>query len=207
VGRPVDCAWHEDETAMSSSTRFLIELLPDSKVEACMRYQRLGVMIVAMYSAIGVTWSVPARSADENSTPSSTSPILVELALAADQKDTLPAIKEAFSTMGITKVRAQIYRAGRPPTNIAIGRDVPAPIARLAFRLAQEYNGGVTLLLPEERLAPNYIAFGSSIFDELFQYPISQEGVARLTDPSLTTEQFHDRYRQLADITTRRERR
>lgn len=172
-----------------------------------MRHQRLVVIMVAMCSAIGATWSVPARSADENpSSVSTPSPILVELALAADRKDTLPAIKDAFATMGITKVRAQVYRAGRPPTNIAIGRDVPAPIARLAFRLAQEYNGGVTLLLPEERLAPHYVGFGSSIFDELFQYPITQDDVARLTDPNLTTEQFHDVYRHLADINTRRDR-
>lgn len=173
-----------------------------------MRHQRLAVIIVVMCSAVGATWSVPARSAEENPTPVSTpNPILVELALAADRKDTLPAIQEAFATMGITKVRAQFYRAGRPPTNIAIGRDVPAPIARLAFRLAQEYNGGVTLLLPEERLAPHYVGFGSSIFDELFQYPVSQDDVTRLTDPALTTEQFHALYRQLADITTRRDRR
>lgn len=166
------------------------------------------VVLMGLCVAIGVAGSSPARSEEERPAGSSDhGAILVELALAADRKNDLPAIKKAFAAAGVTKVRAQIYRAGQPPTNIAIGPAVPAPVARLAFRLAQDYNGGVTLLLPEERLAPHYIGFGSSIFDELFQYPVSQDDVARLTDPNLTTEEFHRVYRQLADINTRRDRR
>jgi hypothetical protein len=170
-----------------------------------MRHQHFAVVMIII-ATIGAAWIPSARSADEHPVAASDpSLILVELSLAGDRKGDVPAIKEAFAAMGITKVRAQIYRAGHPPTNIAIGRNVSAPIARLVFRLAQEYNSGVTLLLPEERLAPNYVAFGSSIFDELFQYPVSQEDVARLTDPGLTTEEFHDQYRKLADINTRRD--
>jgi hypothetical protein len=96
-----------------------------------------------------------------------------------------------------------VFTVGHPPRNIAIGRNVSAPIARLVIRLAQTYNDGVNLLLPEERLASNYIAIGSSIFDELFQYPITQDDLTRLADPNLTTDQFHTLYRQLANIERR----
>lgn len=165
------------------------------------------LILMVICVAIGTAWSGRARSEARAAGAPDSSAILVELALAGDRKSDLAAIKAAFASAGVTKVRAQIYRAGRPPTNIAIGRAVPAPIARLAFQLAQDYNGGVTLLLPEERLASHYVGFGSSIFDELFQYPVSPEDVTRLTNPSLTTEQFHEVYRQLADINTRRDRR
>jgi hypothetical protein len=134
------------------------------------------------------------------------SEILVEISLSKDRKGDLDAIKKAFAEVGVVKVRAIIYQAGNPPTNLAIGRNVSAPIARLAMALAEKYNRGITLLLPEERLAKHYIGFGSSIFDELFQYPVTPEDVKRLADPSLSTDEFHKLYRQLADINTRRTR-
>ena len=129
--------------------------------------------------------------------------ILVEIFLALDRKGDLDAIEREFAAVGITKVRPKFHQIGHPPTNIAIGRRVSADIARLTIRLANTYNGGITKLLPEERLAPDYIAIGTSIFDELFQYPVSQEDVDRLADPALTTEQFHELYRKLADINRR----
>lgn len=147
-----------------------------------------------------------ATSVDQPITEVDPREILVEISLSKDRKGDLEAIKQAFAQVGVTKVRAIIYQAGNPPMNLAIGRNVSAPIARLAMRLAEEYNRGITLLLPEERLAPHYIGFGSSIFDELFQYPVTPENVKRLADPTLTTDEFHRLYRQLADINTRRTR-
>lgn len=132
--------------------------------------------------------------------------ILVAISLSKERKGDLDAIKKAFAEVGVVKVRAIIYQAGNPPTNLAIGPNVSAPIARLAMTLAEQYNRGITLLLPEERLAKHYIGFGSSIFDELFQYPVTPEDVKRLADPSLSTDEFHKLYRQLADINTRRTR-
>lgn len=132
--------------------------------------------------------------------------ILVEIALSKARKADLAAIKQAFADVGVVKVRAIVYQAGDPPMNLAIGRSVSAPIARLAMTLAEQYNRGITLLLPEERLAPHYIGFGSSIFDELFQYPVTPEDLKRLADPALTTDEFHALYRRLADINTRRTR-
>ncbi len=125
------------------------------------------------------------------------SQILVEIFLSKDQKDAIEIIKKEFGAVSITKVRHQVFRIGNPPENIAIGRNVPADVARLAIRLAVTYNRRIKLLLPEERLAPHYIAFGTSIFDESFQVPIHPEDLERLSDPALTTEQFHALYRHL----------
>jgi hypothetical protein len=172
----------------------------------------LSVMTLALFSFSPTQAAEPPTNAPGNPPPAHTvtesdpREILVEISLSKDRKGDLDAIKQAFAKVGVTKVRAIVFQAGNPPTNVAIGRNVSAPIARLAITLAEQYNRGITLLLPEERLAPHYIGFGSSIFDELFQYPVTPEDVKRLADPSLSTDEFHALYRQLADINTRRAR-
>jgi hypothetical protein len=148
----------------------------------------LGLAVAALLAAPGTIHAADAPAP---------SPILVEIFLANDQKPHLDAIKREFSTFQIEKVRAKFFAAGHPPENIAIGRNVPAPVARLAIRLAVTYNRDVKLLLPEKRLAADYIAIGTSIFDESFQVPISPDDLQRLADPALTTDQFHALYRNL----------
>ncbi len=151
-----------------------------------------GLFVLSAF-IISHLWPSVATAAGEPNT----SHILVEIFLAQDQKAHLDAIKKEFEAVSITKVRPKFFPLGHPPENIAIGRNVPAPVARLAIRLATTYNRGVRLLLPEERLAADYIAIGTSIFDESFQIPITADDLARLSDPSLTTEQFHALYRHL----------
>jgi hypothetical protein len=97
----------------------------------------------------------------------------------------------------VTRVRVQFFRLGHPPANIAIGNSVPASVARLGIRVAVDHNGGVKFLLPQYRFFPGHIAIGTSAFDEASQIPIRPEDLDRLSDPALTTSQFHALYRQL----------
>ena len=129
--------------------------------------------------------------------------ILVELFLEKDQKKNLDAIKTELAEVSITRVRAQFYRLGHPPENIAIGKGVPAPIGRLAIQMARTYNSGVKYLLPQFRFFPHHIAIGTSAFDEASQIPLSPEQLDQLSDPALTTPQFHALYRK---FTTENER-
>lgn len=137
--------------------------------------------------------SPPEASKDQEDN----SKVLVEIFLTSQHKENLLKIKKEFEAFSITRVRAQFFRAGNPPQTIAIGKNITAPVARMAIRTAITYNRGITFLLPEKRLFPNYIAIGTSIFDELFQIPISPEDLSRLQDPALTTPQFHALYRHL----------
>jgi hypothetical protein len=125
------------------------------------------------------------------------SDILIELFLSPEQREAIPVIKREFKALSITRVRPQVFRLGNPPKNIAIGKDVPAPVARLALQLAVDYNRGVDFLLPEYRYFPKHIVIGSSAFDEASQIPIKPEDLQRLRDPSLSTDQFHELYRSL----------
>jgi hypothetical protein len=123
--------------------------------------------------------------------------ILVELFLAKERKDDLDAIKKQFEAASITRLRTQFFRLGSPPENIAIGKNIPAEVARLAIRIALTYNRGIRFLLPEYRYFPDHIVIGSSAFDEKSQIPIRPEDVEKLADPSLSTEEFHRLYRSL----------
>ena len=68
--------------------------------------------------------------------------ILVELSLSPDQKDNIGTIKKSFEAVSVTKIKARFFRLGHPPTNIAIGRNVPSSTARLAIDLAITITGG-----------------------------------------------------------------
>ena len=52
-------------------------------------------------------------------------------------------------------------------------------------------------LLPSRE--PGRMGQAPSIFDESFQVPISPDDLQQLTDPALTTEQFRELYRRLAE--------
>jgi hypothetical protein len=148
--------------------------------------------------------SPPVGQADSIQRDAVPGGILVELFLSPDHRNDIPAIKRDFEALSVTRVRTQVFRLGHPPKNIAIGRDVPAPVAQLAIRLAVDYNGGVKFLLPQYRFFPSHVAIGTSAFDEASQIPISPEGLGQLRDPALTTEAFHGLYRRLTGEDQRR---
>jgi len=123
--------------------------------------------------------------------------IKVELFLQKKWKKEDKDIKEIFMEASIKRVYIQYFRLGNPPTNLVIGRDVPAYIGRLAIEVAILLNGGVDTILPEFRFYPRYIAVGSSAFDEQAEIPIMPEELDKLRDPKLSTEEFHAYYREI----------
>ena len=121
----------------------------------------------------------------------------VEAVFANEHRKNAEVIKREFSEAGLTNIHMQFIKAGRPPTNIGFGRSVTAERARAALRLAKHYNGGITILLPERLFPDHYVAIASSSFDDTVEYPVPEEAVKELENPSLTTEQFHELYRRL----------
>ncbi|MBN4054850.1 hypothetical protein JYT87_03985 [Nitrospira defluvii] len=123
--------------------------------------------------------------------------IKVEMFLAKKWKKDDKIIKGRLKEASVKRIIIQYFRFGDPPTNIVIGKDIPADIARLAINIALTYNKDIKTILPEFRFFPHYIAIGSSAFDEQAEIPIFPEDLARLRDPSLSTEEFHTLYRSL----------
>ena len=80
-----------------------------------------------------------------------------------------------------------------------IGSAISAEDARLAIDFALKYNDRVDLLVLRPLNPPNYVAIATSAWDEMSQIPITQEDLARLRDPKLTTEEFHSLYYELTN--------
>ena len=125
--------------------------------------------------------------------------IFVEIFLSPEHRKDAGGVQETFNKLGIKRVRIQFHRLGISPKNIAIGKDIPASVARIALRMAIDYNDGINALLPEYRFFPTQIAIGSSAFDEKSEVPLSQEALQKLLDPGLTNETFHFLYRHLTE--------
>lgn len=124
----------------------------------------------------------------------------VEVVLADQYRNQVAAVQEDFAHAGLTNVHFQFSKRGQPPKNIGLGREVPADKAREAIRLALKYNVGVGILLPERLFPPRFVTIASSNYDDTIEYPIDREALAKLQDPSLTTEEFHRLYRELTSV-------
>lgn len=161
-----------------------------------------GILLLSLFAAPAT--AEPGRSSESPAAPAAKEAagrrdILVEIFLAPERKNEADAVKKEFEALSITKVRPQVFRKGHPPQNIGFGKEIPADVARQAIQLALKYNDGIQFLLPEKRLAAHYIGIGVSIFDEAFLIPVSPEELKRISDPSLTDDQFHQLYREMTD--------
>jgi hypothetical protein len=152
---------------------------------------RAGVIILAVMAG----WSAHVAVFGEDTQVPPVS--RVEAVLAKEHQSRESEIKAEFVQAGLTNVHFQYAKMGRPPKNIGLGRDVPADKAREAIRLAIKYNGGIEILLPERLFPPRFITIASSNFDDTVEYPIDASELAKLQDPTLTTESFHRLYRDL----------
>jgi len=124
----------------------------------------------------------------------------VEVVLGNQYRAREAELKAEFTQAGLPNVHFQFARIGHPPQNIGLGRDVPADKAREAIRLALKYNDQISILLPERLFPPRYITIASSSFDDTVEYQIDQATVEKLKNPELTTEAFHQLYRELTSV-------
>ena len=153
----------------------------------------MGMFHVVLMSATPATMSL----AEEVSKPMVSR---VEVVLSNQYRTREAELKQEFSQAGFANVHFQFARMGQPPTNIGIGREVPASLAREAIRLALKYNMGVTILLPERLLPPRFLTIASSNYDDTVEYPITQEALMKLNDATLSTDDFHHLYRDLTSV-------
>lgn len=155
-----------------------------------LRPHLLGLILVALMSEV----TALAAFGEKPSTPTVSR---VEVVLAHHYRGREAELKEEFARAGLVNTHFQFARMGQPPQNIGLGRDVPADKAREAIRLAIKYNLGVGILLPERLFPPKFVTIASSNYDDTVEYPISQDTLAKLQDPELSTEAFHRLYRDL----------
>jgi hypothetical protein len=123
---------------------------------------------------------------------------LAEIWLAREYQNEPEKIKDRLKSSNITRSTIQLYKVGVPAAIVAVGESTPAEGGRVAIELARKYNRKkVEYLIPEILLPVNYIAVGTSAYDESVLIPVKSADVDRLADPSLSTEAFHLLYQKL----------
>ncbi|NKE70023.1 hypothetical protein [Candidatus Manganitrophus noduliformans] len=158
-----------------------------------------GISIAAILCFTPIASLAVERTYDCAAQENRDKPTTIEILLAGKWKNRTKEVKQSFTTVDESlKVRIKFFPFLDPPLNIGIGRCVSAEEARLAIREAIRHNGGVDRLIMQDIMPHHWIKIGTTDTSELTWIPIQPEELARLTDPALTTEQFHDLYRELA---------
>jgi hypothetical protein len=86
--------------------------------------------------------------AKENCARESSKPVKIEAWISKKQVPVFKFIRSEFAAMGHTRVTLWVYPASHNPSRIvAIGRCVPAYIARHVLQKAVEFSGGVEALV------------------------------------------------------------
>jgi hypothetical protein len=164
--------------------------------------RRLLLGVCLLVGSPAISWAEPSYDceAEENRR----TPTTIEIVLAKKWKDRAEEIRRALTeSVSNLKVRVKFFPFLDPPTNLGIGKCVSAEVARTAIRGAMTYGGGVTRLIRQDIMPHHWVKIGSTDTAELAWNPISAEELARLNDPALSTEQFHELYRRLAMPTER----
>lgn len=154
-----------------------------------MRGTPLFILMILLTGVLPASAALPCRPLEER-------PIKVEAWMAKKRYPEFREMRKAFRLMGHTYVSIFTYPGENPSRVVAIGRCVPAYIARHILQKTVEYYGEVRSLVHQGFVAPHWVGLATSLFAENSQRPITPEQLDRLLDPGLDNEQFHALYRE-----------
>jgi hypothetical protein len=162
----------------------------------------LGVVLAAFFTGTALA----GKAATKDYIPSGckiekTTICTIEIWLERKHKKNNRELRKMLKGESIKVIRNTIQywppRGGHPPTNIAIGRSLTAEDARWVIDLALQLNDNINGLIFQRLNPPNYVAIGTSAWDDKSETPITPEQLAQLRDPKLTTKEFHALYVKL----------
>lgn len=140
--------------------------------------------------------SIPASASSEVECESvDRKPVKIEAWMSKRYEKNFRSIRRDFAAMGDTRVALWVYPYENPSQIVAIGRCVPAYIARHSLQKAMEYTGGVSGLVHQGFVSSHWIGVGTSLFAENSLQPISADQLNQLMDESLDTDEFQQLYR------------
>jgi hypothetical protein len=113
------------------------------------------------------------------------------------KKDRKNIYKE-FAEMGHTRVALRPFPMGKTAKVIAIGRCIPAYLARHIMQKTLKYTSGIESLVTQAFISSHWFGVGVTMFDEPSQQIVSPDQVKQLMDPSLSTEEFQALYRKFS---------
>lgn len=108
------------------------------------------------------------------------------------------AIVKEFKEVSKSRTRIKVFPMGKTAKVIAVGRCVPAYIARQVMEKALKYTGGVESLVNQAFLPAHWIGIGTTQFDEPSQQLVDAGQVKELMNPDLSDEEFQVLYRKFS---------
>ena len=108
------------------------------------------------------------------------------------------AIIAEFKEIGHTRTAIRPFPMGKTSKVVAVGRCVPAYIARHVMLKALKYTSGITSLVNQAFLHTHWIGIGTTTFDEPSQQIVNADQVQQLLNPKLSSEEFHALYRKFS---------
>ena len=153
-------------------------------------------MILAL--VLGMVGSAQAAEAPQPCEPVEKKGVKVEGYISKKFKKQKRAIVKDFKEIGHTRAAIRPFPMGKTAKVIAIGRCVPAYIARHVMAKALQYTSGIESLVNQAFLHTHWIGIGTTMFDEPSQQLVTPEQVKQLMDPSLGDEEFHKLYRRFS---------
>ncbi len=142
--------------------------------------------------------SLQAAEAPKPCEPVETKGVKVEGYISKKFKKQKRAILAEFKEIGHVRTAVRPYPMGDTAKVVAIGRCVPAYIARHVMAKTLKYTSGIGMLVQQAFLPSHWIGFGTTTFDEASQQLVTEEQVKQLMDPSLGDEAFHILYRKFS---------
>ena len=164
------------------------------------RWREAGIVMTVVVTVVGFSFQDGSAEVYDCQAPENRSePTTIEIVLAKKWKAQGDTVKqELTSGQDAVKVRVRFYPFVDPPANIGIGKCVTAENGRRAIQEMMRYFGKVSYVIRQDILPHHWVKIGSTDTAELAWILISEEDLARLNDPALTTEQFQELYRNLA---------
>ncbi len=149
---------------------------------------------LASWGSPGTLWAEPGTACR----PLEERPIKVEMWIAKRRMPEYSRIRRDLAQMGHTWVSVFPYPGRNPSRVVAVGRCVPAYIARHILKQSLEYYGEIKSLVHTRFVAPHWIGLATSLFAENSLQPITPEQLDQLLDPALSTEEFHALYQSFS---------
>jgi hypothetical protein len=154
--------------------------------------------ILLLTFSIGIWGTNPqAVWAVEECAPEGTKKIKIEGYFSQKFRKDEKKIKAEYKTIGNVRTALRPYPLGDTSKNFAIGRCVPAYIARHILQVSQKYTSGIESLVVQEFIPAHWVGVGATMFDELSQQTVTPEQVNQLLNPDLNNEEFHALYKSL----------
>jgi len=154
------------------------------------------ILLLALAICIGGTHSHTAWAKKECA-PEGSKKIKIEGYFSKKFRKSKRKIKAEYLQIGNVRSAVRAYPLGDTSKNFAIGRCVPAYIARHVLLVSQKYTSGIESLVVQEFVPDHWIGVAATMFDEPSQQKVTPEQVKELMNPDLSNDEFHALYKQL----------